>query len=84
MAERTFKKLKRGTASFILNLAVSNEELIPEMPVEVSGFKTEIDSSRWLITQVMHNVSKDNGFTSSIECELMVEEGKELENTIAT
>ncbi|MBS6009544.1 MAG: hypothetical protein KH943_07205 [Haemophilus parahaemolyticus] len=74
MAERTFKKLKRDTARFILNLAVGNAELIPEMPVEVVGFKTEIDSFRWLITQVTHNLTKDRGFTSSIKCELMVEE----------
>ena len=77
LAEKTFRKLKRGTAKFSLNLALGNAELIPEMPVEVSGFKTEIDGSLWLITRVTHNITPENGFTSQIECELMLEEMNE-------
>lgn len=74
--KRHFDKLQRGVATFSLNLAVGDAELIPEMPIQLQGFKTEIDSSDWIISQVTHNVSPDSGFTTQIECELKVEEDK--------
>lgn len=73
--QREFSRLQRGVASFSLTLAYGNAELMPELPVEVSGFKAEIDSTEWIITQVTHSISADGGFTSAIECELkMVED----------
>ena len=74
--KRHFDKLQRGVATFSLNLAVGDAELIPEMPIQLQGFKTEIDSNDWIISQVTHNVSPDSGFTTQIECELKVEEDK--------
>lgn len=72
--QRIFKQLKRGAATFSLNLAQGNAELMPEVPISVEGFKAEIDSTLWLITQVTHTISADSGFTSQIECELKIEE----------
>ena len=72
-AKSAFDKLKRGVATFSLNLAFGEPDLIPETPIELSGFKAEIDATNWLITKVTHNLS-DGGFTSQIECELKVEE----------
>lgn len=77
--QREFSRLQRGVASFSLTLAYGNAELMPELPVEVSGFKGEIDSSEWIITQVTHSISADGGFTSAIECELKTEEDKRAE-----
>lgn len=74
--KRHFDKLQRGVATFSLNLAVGDAELIPEMPIQLQGFKAEIDSSDWIISQVTHNVSPDSGFTTQIECELKIEEDK--------
>lgn len=65
-----FAKLKRGTASFNLKLAQGEPDLIPETPVTVQGFKTEIDSTEWLIVRVVNELSKDNGFTTGLEMEL--------------
>ena len=72
-AKSAFDKLKRGVATFSLNLAFGEPDLIPETPIELSGFKAEIDATNWLITKVTHNLS-DGGFTSHIECELKVED----------
>ena len=72
-AKSAFDKLKRGVATFSLNLAFGEPDLIPETPIELSGFKAEIDATNWLITKVTHNLS-DGGFTSQIECELKVED----------
>lgn len=72
--KREFGKLQRGVATFSLNLAVGNAELMPELPVEVKGFKAEIDSAEWIIVTATHTISAESGFTSSIECELKTEE----------
>ena len=72
-AKSAFDKLKRGVATFSLNLAFGEPDLMPETPIELSGFKGEIDATNWLITRVTHNLS-DSGFTSQIECELKVED----------
>ncbi|MDO9946440.1 phage late control D family protein [Glaesserella parasuis] len=68
--KRHFEKLQRGVATFSLNLAEGNAELIPETTVNVVGFKAEIDSNAWIVTQVTHSLSADSGFTTAIECEL--------------
>lgn len=73
--KREFDRLSRGVASFSLTLAHGNAELIPEQPVEVKGFKPQIDSSSWIITQVTHAIS-GSGFTTTIECELQTTEAE--------
>lgn len=70
-AKAAFDRLKRGTASFSMTLANGVPDLIPETPVQLSGFKTGIDSTEWLITRVTHNIS-DGGYTTQVECELKV------------
>ncbi|MDG6470750.1 phage late control D family protein [Glaesserella parasuis] len=74
--KRHFEKLQRGVATFSLNLAEGNAELIPETTVNVVGFKAEIDSNAWIVTQVTHSISENSGFTTAIECELKVTEEK--------
>ncbi|AJA72953.1 TPA: phage late control D family protein [Mannheimia haemolytica] len=72
-----FAKLERGVATFSLTLAEGNAELIPELPVQVSGFKAEIDSNEWIISQVTHSLNKGGGFTTALEMELKPKEEKE-------
>lgn len=67
--KREYGKAERNVASFSLNLAEGNAELMPELPVQVMGFKPQIDSTNWIITQVTHSIG-DSGFTSAIECEV--------------
>lgn len=72
--KREFNKLQRGVATFALNLAEGNAELMPETPIIVQGFKAEIDSTEWIITQATHSITADSGFTTAIECELKTPE----------
>ncbi|QLB44695.1 phage late control D family protein [Mannheimia pernigra] len=76
--KRAFSKLARGVATFSLTLADGNAELIPELPVQVTGFKAEIDSNEWIISQVTHSLSKSGGFTTALEMELKPKEDREL------
>lgn len=75
--KRAFSKLARGVATFSLTLAEGKAELIPELPVQVSGFKAEIDSNEWIISQVTHSLNKGGGFTTALEMELKPKEEKE-------
>lgn len=45
-----------------------------EMPVKVSGFKQPIDDAEWTITTLTHTVSPDNGFTTSLELEVRIDD----------
>ncbi|WP_297929209.1 phage late control D family protein [uncultured Aggregatibacter sp.] len=72
-AKSAFDKIKRGVATFSLNLAFGEPDLMPETPIELSGFKAEIDATNWLITRVTHTIT-DNGYVSQVECELKIED----------
>jgi putative regulator of late gene expression len=54
-------------ATFTIDLAYGNPMLMPETPLELSGFKSEIDATNWLITRVTHTIT-DNGYVSQVEC----------------
>jgi phage protein D len=70
-----WQRIQRGLATFELSLAVGDPALMPQSPVNVMGFKTEIDSQDWLAAKVTHNIS-DAGFISEIECETRTEEAE--------
>jgi len=76
-AERAVKaawgKLQRGVATFSLQLARGRADLYPEMPVKVTGFKTEIDQAEWLLTTVTHTLN-DSGFTTAVEMEVKIDD----------
>lgn len=65
-------KLQRGAAEFSITLARGRADLYPEMPATVVGFKTVIDSHRWIISRVVHQIS-DNGFQTQLELELKID-----------
>ena len=79
-AKSAFDKLKRGVATFSLNLAFGEPDLMPETPIALSGFKAESDNTNWLITQVTHSIT-DNGYTCGVEMELKIDEEKAESNS---
>lgn len=68
-AQAKWDKLQRGVAEFSITLATGREDIYPEMPVKVSGFKRVIDEQAWLISKVTHNLN-NNGFTTGLELEV--------------
>lgn len=70
-AKATWERLQRGVASFSIGLALGREDLFPELPVRVSGFKQQIDEADWIITTVTNSIN-DNGFTTSLELEVKI------------
>ncbi|EJW6373934.1 phage late control D family protein [Salmonella enterica] len=73
-AKMQWERLQRGVASFSLQLAEGRADLYTEMPVKVTGFKQPIDDAEWTITTLMHSVSPDNGFTTSMELEVKIDD----------
>lgn len=71
-ARSAFKKLQQGIATFEITLAGGRPELIPEMPVEVKGFKELIDNQAWLISEIDSDISQA-GYSSQLKLEVKVD-----------
>ena len=52
-----WQRIQRGAATLELSLAIGDPELMPQSPVEVAGFKTDIDNQDWLTVKVRHSIS---------------------------
>lgn len=68
-----WQRLQRGVAEFSITLAKGRPELIPELPVQVRGFKPQIDAAEWIISRVTHRLS-DAGMTTVLEMEVLARE----------
>lgn len=55
-AKSAWEQLQRGAATFSLNLARGRPDLFPELPVQVKGFKAEIDGTEWIVTRCVHTL----------------------------
>lgn len=69
-----WERLQRGVATFSPQLAEGRADLYTEMPVKVSGFKQPIDDAEWTITTLTHSVNADNGFTTTLELEVKIDD----------
>lgn len=67
-AKAEWHRTQRGMATFELSLAYGRAELFPEVPVNVQGWKPELDGQGWLVVRVQHDVSA-GGFTTRVEME---------------
>ncbi|QHM72469.1 phage late control D family protein [Mixta intestinalis] len=67
-AKAKWQEFQRSVATFTLKLANGRADLIPEMPVKVSGFKSVIDAQSWLIKSVEHSIS-NGGYINTLELE---------------
>lgn len=68
-ARAEWQRLQRGHAEFSITLAEGRPELAPETPVTVRGFKEEIDTTPWVITQVSHDLG-ESGYVSGVKMEV--------------
>lgn len=69
-AEAEDKRQRRAAASFDVELAYGDAALYPEQKGSVSGFKPEIDGSKWIVAEVSHSLDGQGGFRSSLKLEL--------------
>ncbi|MFQ1012665.1 phage late control D family protein [Gilliamella apicola] len=73
-ARNEWEKLQRGASQFSINLAEGRPDMYPEMPVEVTGFKKEIDSTLWTITRCTHTLNSATGYSTFVELEIKLQD----------
>ncbi len=72
-AKAAFNAIQRGVASFEIVLAHGREDLLPELPAVVSGFKPQIDNAPWVLGTITHTIS-DGGYTTRVTLDVSVED----------
>lgn len=68
-AQAEYQRTVRSQATLDYALALGRPDLYPEMPVNLSGFKPEIDETVWLAKKVTHKIDA-GGFTTTLELEV--------------
>lgn len=64
------KRAARAPRSLNLALALGRPDLAPEQPAIAQGYKAEIDTQRWLIADVVHQLDDRGGFTTAVKLKL--------------
>lgn len=67
-AESEYKQMKRKASELSLMLATGKPDLMPQTPVQVHGFKDEMNAATWLVMKVTHSLN-DSGLITSAELE---------------
>lgn len=68
-AQSEWQRIQRGGAEFRLDLAEGRPDLYPETPVQLVGWKRQIDETDWVITELVHTMS-DSAYTMALSMEL--------------
>ncbi|WP_199098975.1 contractile injection system protein, VgrG/Pvc8 family [Dyella sp. ASV21] len=68
-AEAELARMKRGAATFEIELAVGRPDVFPEMPVVLVGWNQTITSQDWIIARARHRLTSEGGFTTTLELE---------------
>ncbi|KQR50140.1 contractile injection system protein, VgrG/Pvc8 family [Acidovorax sp. Leaf160] len=71
-------RIARGAATLEIALAIGQPALMVQTPVNVRGWKPEIDGTGWLCKTVEHSL-ENNGLTTRLELELQQRETKARE-----
>jgi uncharacterized protein len=62
-------RVKRGAATFSIDLAEGAPGALPEMPSTVSGWGDQIGSIEWIVKDVKHRWTGNGGYTTELELE---------------
>lgn len=68
-AEAELARVKRGAATFTLDLAIGRPDVFPEMPVRLVGWTDAITSYEWIVSKVTHKLDGSGGYLTSLELE---------------
>jgi len=61
--------VKRGAATFTLDLAVGRPDVFPEMPVKLVGWPDAITAYAWIVAKARHKLDGNGGYLTSLELE---------------
>lgn len=67
-AKAKMDEIKRQMAKFSINTAFGIPSISTETPVQLNGFKPQVDKLNWIVEKAVHTFS-DNGLTTQLELE---------------
>ena len=68
-AEAELARVKRGAATFTLDLAIGRPDIFPEMPVTLVGWPDAITAYEWIVAKATHKLDGNGGYLTSVELE---------------
>jgi len=68
-AEAELARVKRGAATFTLDLAIGRPDIFPEMPVKLAGWPDAIIAYEWIVAKTTHKLDGNGGYLTSLELE---------------
>jgi phage protein D len=68
-AEAELARVKRGAATFTLDLAIGRPDIFPEMPVKLAGWPDAITAYAWIVAKATHKLDGNGGYLTSLELE---------------
>ena len=68
-ADAKMGEIKRDQAQFTISLAYGNPAISSESPIDIRGFKKEIDAMPWIVAKATHQYDKSSGLTTQLELE---------------
>jgi phage protein D len=68
-AEAELARVKRGAATFALDLAIGRPDVFPEMPVKLVGWADAITAYEWIVARATHKLDGNGGYLTALELE---------------
>ena len=68
-AEAELARVKRGVATFTLDLAIGRPDIFPEMPVKLAGWPDTIINYNWIVSKATHKLDGNGGYLTSLDLE---------------
>ncbi len=68
-ARAEWRRMQRGLAELTISLCQGRPEIFPEQPASVQGFKPQIDSTAWIISEAVHRLS-ESGLITDLKLEI--------------
>ena len=68
-AEAELARVKRGAATFTLDLAMGRPDVFPEMPVQLMGWPEPISTYEWIVAKATHKLDGSGGYLTFLELE---------------
>ena len=61
------KRIKEEQAKFSITTAYAYPAVTTESPIQLQGFKAEIDALKWTVDKAVHSYSKNSGLTTQLD-----------------
>jgi uncharacterized protein len=68
-AEAELARVKRGAATFTLDLAMGRPDIFPETPIQLVGWPEAITAYEWVVAKATHTLDGQGGYLTSLELE---------------